>query len=372
MTRSRRRSGRNSDIISAEAGEEAPEDPGALAAEDDAEGPRALTDETGAEGSDRLPAEAGAGDPGALTDKTGREDPGALAAEDNAEDPRALTDETGAEGSDRLPAEAGAARILTDRIAGVCFGVPNYTEVASMDVLVEAVVYEIFPRECTLIVNDSEVGWAGSLGMEPGINLVSGTGSISFGKNRAGKTASVGGWSDFFSDEGSCHWLGIKCLELFSKEADGRLPRERLYDLVMEHFDMKSGKDIIRIVDEVFRPHRGKLASLQRILAESARQGDSNAISAYEQAADELILIAKATARTLEMEEGDIDIACSGGLFNRRSPVLAIMKRKLSENGMRWIAPRFLPHQGALLLAAEYTGHKDVVEQMKGKWEACI
>lgn len=324
------------------------------------------------EGLDALAAQAGAEDADAALKQAEREDPGTLSTESGAENPGVFPAKDGQPKPGSSGPISPAARTLTDRIAGVCFGVPNYTEVASMDVLVEAVVYEIFPWECTLIVNDSEVGWAGSLGMEPGINLVSGTGSISFGKNRAGKTASVGGWSDFFSDEGSCHWLGIKCLELFSKEADGRLPRERLYDLVMEHFDMKSGKDIIRIVDEVFRPHRGKLASLQRILAESARQGDSNAISAYEQAADELILIAKATARTLEMEEGDIDIACSGGLFNRRSPVLAVMKRKLSENGMRWIAPRFLPHQGALLLAAEYTGHKDVVEQMKGKWEACI
>ena len=285
---------------------------------------------------------------------------------------KALLPGTGTSPDQDGSVEGDPSANLLQRLEGICLGVPNYTEVASMDALVEEVVYKIFPRERTLIVNDSEVGWAGSLEMEPGINLVSGTGSISFGKNHEGKRASVGGWSDFFSDEGSCHWLGMKCLELFSKEADGRLPKSALHRLVMEHFDMKTSKDIIRIVDEVFRPNRGQIASLQRILAEAARQGDENALTAYEQAADELMLIAGTTARALEMKEGEINITCSGGLFNRRSPILSIMKQKLSENGMRWVSPRFLPHQGALLLAAEYTGHLDVIEQMKGKWKTCI
>ena len=71
-------------------------------------------------------------------------------------------------------------------------------------------------------MNDSVVGWAGSLGLSSGINLVAGTGSIAYGRNDAGEEARAGGWDERFSDEGSCYWLGMKSLELFSKESDGR------------------------------------------------------------------------------------------------------------------------------------------------------
>ena len=69
------------------------------------------------------------------------------------------------------------------------------------------------------IVNDSVVGWAGSLGLSSGINLVAGTGSIAYGRNDAGEEARAGGWDERFSDEGSCYWLGMKSLELFQKKA---------------------------------------------------------------------------------------------------------------------------------------------------------
>ena len=264
--------------------------------------------------------------------------------------------------------DAGETADLADMLEGVCFGVPNYTEIAGMDALINAMVCSLFPGERTLLVNDSEVGWAGSLAMEPGINLVSGTGSISFGRNEEGKTATVGGWSDFFSDEGSCHWLGMKCLELFSKEADGRIPKGALYQIVRDHFYLQDDKDIIQVVDTTYRPHRADIASLQRLLAEAARKGDSFAREAYVQAADELILIAKATVQALGMKE-DVKVSCSGGLFNRRSPVLPIMKQKLKENHMIWVRPQFPPHLGAVLLAADHTGNTGVAEQMKGKWK---
>ncbi len=239
----------------------------------------------------------------------------------------------------------------------VCIGMPNYGEDAQMDALVEEQVRAVFPGERSRIVNDSEAGWAGSLAMEPGINLVSGTGSISFGRNAAGESATVGGWSDFFSDEGSCRWLGVKCLELFSKEADGRMPKGALHRIVRERLQLNDDRDIIGIVEREYRTSRAKIASLQRLLGEAAAEGDPEAVQAYEQAAEELIRIVRATAETLHMKE-NVKVACSGGLFHKGSLMTGILKRRMEAEGMIWTDPKYSPDLGAVLLAAEPEGQE--------------
>ena len=253
-----------------------------------------------------------------------------------------------------------AAPFPSDSRLRVCIGMPNYGEDAQMDAQVEGQVRAIFPGETTRIVNDSQAGWAGSLALEPGINLVSGTGSISFGRNAAGETATVGGWSDFFSDEGSCRWLGIKCLELFSKESDGRLPKGALHRILRERLKLSDDRDIIGIVEREYRTSRAKIASLQRILGEAAAAGDPEAEQAYEQAADELIRIVRATADVHRMR-GNVKVACSGGLFHRKSRMPGIMKQKMAMEGMVWTDPKYSPDLGAVLLAAEPEGQEKVL-----------
>ena len=103
------------------------------------------------------------------------------------------------------------------------------------------------------IVNDSAAGWAGSLGLEEGINLVAGTGSIAYGQNKFGTEARAGGWDDGFSDEGSCYWLGKKALELFSKESDGRVKKGKLLEIFRYNFNLKNDFDLIDIFDEVYK-----------------------------------------------------------------------------------------------------------------------
>lgn len=124
-----------------------------------------------------------------------------------------------------------------------------------------------------LISNDVEAGWAGSLGMEPGIHLVSGTGSIAFGKNKAGKSKRSGSWSAFFGDEGSCCWLGRRTMELFSKQADGRIPVGPLYHMMRERFQLKQDMDFIACMEAEYIPVRSKTASLQKLLLAQQKRG---------------------------------------------------------------------------------------------------
>lgn len=250
----------------------------------------------------------------------------------------------------------------------VCIGIPMYRESKFFDACIEERVREELSEWKVHLVNDCEVGWAGSLGLEDGINLVAGTGSISFGRNGEGQTVSVGGWSDYFSDEGSCKWLGTKCMELFSKEADGRLPKGPLYNIIWREFGLESDKDIIDIFEQQYMPYRDKIASLQKLLLQAANEGDPVACRAYEDAAEELLMILEATARRLRM--GDtIRVTCSGGLFRAGKVIFDPLLKKMEERKMVYTESFYRPEMGALLLAAEFFKGKETVKRIRKEWE---
>lgn len=234
-----------------------------------------------------------------------------------------------------------------------CFGMPLFGENRKHDENIACLIQKELSEYHIKLVNDVEVGWAGSLNMQEGINIVAGTGSIAFGKNKDGVQAKAGGWSEFFSDEGSCYWLGKKAVEYYSKEADGRLKKDKLYELFNKKFRLKNNYDIIEIIEEEYMPFRDKVASLQMILMEAAVQGDESARNLYAEAAFELALIVKAVYRSLNMKNG-CRVSYSGGLFQVGALVLKPFEAYLKPLAVTLAAPENSPVQGAVFLAKYY------------------
>jgi len=253
----------------------------------------------------------------------------------------------------RCLAEAGAA--LGD-LSGVCFGLPCVGESATGDRELRAAVKERFARIPVIVVNDAEVGWAGSLAMQPGINIVSGTGSIGFGKNLSGGSARCGGWSEVFGDEGSCFWLGRKTMELFSKQADGRLPKGPLYSIISAAFSLSEDFAFIDVMENDYLPYRDKVASMQLFLEQAALQGDVSASEQYSRAAEELADIVAGVAARLELEK-PFPVSYSGGLFKAGDLIMRPFSERVSSLGGSLREPLLSPAHGALLLAfSEFSG----------------
>lgn len=237
----------------------------------------------------------------------------------------------------------------------ICFGAPNYGESREFDAKLETELGKLLTGYHVRIVNDCEVGWAGSLGLHPGINIVAGTGTIGFGKDARGTAAIAGGWSDFFGDEGSCRWLGVKTMELFSKQADGRAAKGPLYDVVMEHFQIEEPMDVIDIFETDYQPYRDRLAGLQRLMLKAALGGDELALLYYKEAAKELALIIRAVYHKLEFE-GVCHVSYSGGLFKTGALILDPLREELKGYDMKICSPLYPPVTGAVLLAGELAG----------------
>lgn len=252
------------------------------------------------------------------------------------------------------------AAVSADEVAGCCIGLPCYGEDAAMDGCVEQALSDALAPIPVRVVNDSVVGWAGSLSCREGIHLVAGTGSIAFGHGRDGEALRSGGWCEFFGDEGSCYWIGRAAMGVFSKEADGRLPRGPLYELVCAAYGIREPFALIGIVREEIAPYREKVAAFQLYAEQAALAGDEAARDLYRQAAEELALLVDALRRRLTWSSEEITVSYFGGLFKAGELILAPLRQQLAERGCRLQPPARSAVEGALLLAIHGEGFRDI------------
>src|SRR3990170_4420420 len=87
-----------------------------------------------------------------------------------------------------------------------------------------------------LIVNDALVALEAGTPGQPGIVIISGTGSIAYGRNAAGEAARSGGWGHVLGDEGSGYWIGRAALRAVLRAADRRGPPTVLTRMLLKHF----------------------------------------------------------------------------------------------------------------------------------------
>ena len=240
-----------------------------------------------------------------------------------------------------------------DSVAGMAMGLPCHGESEEGDRALEKAIQEVFPDIPIYFTNDVEVGWAGSLALQPGINIVAGTGAIAFAKDIHGKTARSGGWSEFFGDEGSCYWVGRKVMELFSKQSDGRLPRDELYTTVRSEFELKDDFSFIDLVHTRYLGSRKQVASLQFLAEKAALAGSSSARALYEEAVHELCLLVDSLRSRLDFSAPSWIVSYSGGLYKAKELVLKKFFHEIEKDGGVLAHPCFAPVDGAVLMAFE-------------------
>ena len=234
----------------------------------------------------------------------------------------------------------------------LCAGVPCYGENETMDAAISAGLAELLPGSRQLLVNDAVISWAGALKAKPGVSVVAGTGSLAYGRNAEGMEARCGGWSEHFSDEGSGYWLGLQAVNLYTRQADGRVPQGALLRLFQETLGVWKNEDFLIKIETEYLPSRKKVASLQRLLLEAARQGDASAIRLYELAAHELADMALAAARKLGLPEG-FSVSCTGGLLNAGKRLTIPFEEAVRAGGGVYVPASATPVEGAVLLARE-------------------
>ena len=237
------------------------------------------------------------------------------------------------------------------------FGIPTYGEVSGDVAALDAIPAEVLGHDRYACDNDMVCGWAGSLGGLDGINVVSGTGSITYGE-KEGKGARVGGWGELFGDEGSAHWIAIKGLNAFSRMSDGRLPRGPLHEALRTYLELAADLDLVDVVLNRWQGARSEIAALSRTVVKAAEAGDERAAEILSEAADELANLVDATRRILDFgAEEKVPVSYSGGVFNVRS-IVDGFEAALEEHydGYELREPLYTPVIGAAIYAAKLAG----------------
>lgn len=205
-------------------------------------------------------------------------------------------------------------------LAAVCVGMAGAERDTDQRAVV-AILKRIGILGRTLVVNDAFVALSAGVREGPGIVLVSGTGSIIYGRSARGLAARAGGFGRIFGDEASGYWLGRRALQAVARASDGRGPATLLTSLVLAHFGVTQAWDLIQHVNTRVLEH-GVVSALAPVVEEARARQDEVATAILEEAAQELVTAASSVTDRLSMREDSFGFVLAGGAF-KAAPWLA-------------------------------------------------
>jgi hypothetical protein len=188
------------------------------------------------------------------------------------------------------------------------------------------------------LYSDAYAAMLGALAGEDGILMIAGTGSIALAK-RGDKTFRCGGFGYRYGDEGSAYSIGKTLISRALKEADGRLDKSIISDLVADYFD-NIGINIIATSDF----SRDKIAGLAAAASKYVENSES-VRDIFLAAAKEISLHIKAIGKNFESGKR-IRLSYIGGVF-RSGYILECIKEM--NRGIELVAPIYPPEKGSIL-----------------------
>jgi N-acetylglucosamine kinase-like BadF-type ATPase len=241
-----------------------------------------------------------------------------------------------------------SARVLARDVQHVCIGMAGASIPEAVSWAQET-VREIIPGVTSYVAGDHIIAHRAAFGTSHGVLVISGTGSIAFGRNPGGETARAGGWGPNVSDEGSAYWVGREVV----------IAALRAYDLggsnellpIIAHAWNVAPEDVIRLANA----SEPQFAELAPAIAAAAEKRDSSARDITDRAGQALASLACAVIRRLWPQGGVVPVALGGGVLQGSSAI-----RQGFKEGMRVRYPEAAisfayvrPVLGALEIAAQ-------------------
>jgi N-acetylglucosamine kinase-like BadF-type ATPase len=240
-----------------------------------------------------------------------------------------------------------AAKVGAAQITSACIGLSGAGRPEVRDV-VAGIMRELLGGHIT-VVSDLETTLQAAFHEAPGVIVISGTGSIAYGRNSRGQTARAGGWGLAISDEGSAQWIGRTAVSavLGAKDAGEEPP---LLASILKLWKLGSLDELVRRANASPPPD---FSSLFRPVVDAASAGDSLARHLLEQAGVELSALARNVIRRLSDDAANVPVAMSGGVFRQSERVRQVFYNKLTaECPQARVDPNLAePVKGALEIA---------------------
>jgi N-acetylglucosamine kinase-like BadF-type ATPase len=218
-------------------------------------------------------------------------------------------------------------------------------------------VSRAFGLDHLYVINDVVAAWAVGTLCEPGIAVISGTGSHVFGVNAAGASWRTGGWGHVLGDEGSGYWLGLHGLKAALSYRDASGPATVLLEDALAEYEL----DAIENLPTLFygKPlTKDEVARFTIRVERAAEDGDEVAARLFEQAGSDLAVQIRAAVDSLGLGPEPFVVALVGSVAHGS----AILRERLEEHvtafapEAQFVVPELPPIAGSLLLAARAEG----------------
>jgi N-acetylglucosamine kinase-like BadF-type ATPase len=197
--------------------------------------------------------------------------------------------------------------------AAICLGIAGVDRPDDAAV-VRGIMKRIGYKARVLVVNDALVALEAGAPGRPGVVIISGTGSICYGRNADGRAARSGGWGYVLGDEGSGYWIGRAALRAVLREADQRGRATALTPLLLAHFGVDRAQGLIHeVYHTTLKPPA--IGALAKSVQAAFSEGDAVAIGILRGAADELEASALSVARRLGLVGTAFPFVLAGGIF---------------------------------------------------------
>lgn len=231
----------------------------------------------------------------------------------------------------------------------ICFSLSGYHgDVAAIPKAIrKAMSGRLFELASLKVVPDYWGNWYAATRGGPGLVIISGGGTVAYGKNAAGRELRLGGWGHQLGDEGSGYWIGLAALKSALRAQAGLEPPTGLARPVLRA--LKGEEESVLLA----RCYSGEitdqdLALLVPLVNELAEGQDRAALCIMQAAAGHLCELAVAARRQL----GDVPVYLSGGVF-KASRLMHELEAALGEAGLAGCTEvsSVRPAEGIFLLA---------------------
>jgi N-acetylglucosamine kinase-like BadF-type ATPase len=206
------------------------------------------------------------------------------------------------------------------------------------------------PARHHLLTSDAAIALRAAIGDSPGVIVVSGTGSIAYGRDDRGRVLRSGGWGVPFDDAGSGYDLGRKAIVAALRDYDGRGSYTQLTKRVCAALRIP---EITQVVLKELTPK--DVAALFPLVLEAARRRDAVAQQLCDEAGRDLAELAVALLRRMGWLRRVIPVVYAGGVFRSSRRIRRSVTRHLRRHApqARVLLLRHPPVEGALALARD-------------------
>lgn len=235
-------------------------------------------------------------------------------------------------------------------VRGICLGLAGVDKPADAR-RIQTMVASLLPQTDINVTNDSVIGLYGGCKKSYGIIVISGTGSIAYGRNKKGNEYRTGGWGHILGDEGSGYSIALHALRRICRAADNREDKTLLTDIILKGLNLKKPIELMDWVKDI-EGDKAKISSLSPMVYEACAKDDKAALSIIEREAQELVIAVKAVHCTLfKTNREPLEVVVGGSNLIKSELYYGRFKQKTEEQirGVEVILPRTNPVNGAIL-----------------------